>query len=77
MVKFCNQSDDYLELGVAGEWLCVLHHYCESPVVDVWVMKVYEVKDSWTKFASIPYPDHCLVSPFPPLGLADNNGDED
>ncbi|GJV34049.1 hypothetical protein Tco_1394449 [Tanacetum coccineum] len=127
MVKFCNRSDDYLELGVAGEWLCVVHHYCESPVVDVWVMKVYGVKDSWTKLASIPYPDHwwgviwdplciskdgklllqfglqlhiydskdssslvieikcydacivveSLVSPFPPLGLADNNGDED
>ncbi|GJZ61490.1 F-box associated domain containing protein [Tanacetum coccineum] len=122
-----DESDDYLELGVAGEWLCVVHHYCESPVVDVWVMKVYGVKDSWTKLASIPYPDHwwgviwdplciskdgklllqfglqlhiydskdssssvieikcydagivveSLVSPFPPLGLADNNGDED
>ncbi|GJZ61489.1 zinc finger, CCHC-type containing protein [Tanacetum coccineum] len=122
-----HKGDDYLELGVAGEWLCVLHHYCESPVVDVWVMKVCGVKDSWTKLASIPYPDHwwgliwdplciskdgklllqfglqlhiydskdssssvieikcydacivveSLVSPFPPLGLADNNGDED
>ncbi|GJU42081.1 F-box associated domain containing protein [Tanacetum coccineum] len=91
------------------------------------IVKVYGVKDSWTKLASIPYPhfrwaqtldpfciledgkmllqfgsqllvydskdgssstidkvciDACivvesLVSPFPPLGLADNNDDED
>ncbi|GJR03808.1 PHD finger protein ALFIN-LIKE 4-like protein [Tanacetum coccineum] len=121
------KGDGYLDLGVAGEWLCVLHDYCQSPVMDVWVMKVYGVKDSWTKLASIPYHDHSwgliwyplciskdaklllqfglqlliydskdssssvienkyydacivvesLVSPFPPLGLADNNGDED
>ncbi|GJZ22071.1 F-box associated domain containing protein [Tanacetum coccineum] len=97
----------------------------ESRVVDVWVMKVYGVKDSWTKLASIPSPDwvhisapffilayeklllrfrpqllvydskdgsssmiknecndacivvESLVSPFPPLGLADINDDED
>ncbi|GKD58438.1 F-box associated domain containing protein, partial [Tanacetum coccineum] len=122
-----HKGEDYLELGVVGEWLCVLNDYRESPVVDVWVMKVYGVKDSWTKLASIPYPDHwrgqiwaplciskdgklllqfglqlliydskdssssvienkyydacivvkSLVSPFPPLGLADNNDDED
>ncbi|GJW18501.1 F-box associated domain containing protein, partial [Tanacetum coccineum] len=120
---------NYFELGVSGEWLCVLHDCYESWVVDVWVMKVYGVKDFWTKLASIPYPrfrwpqpldplgpfcisedgkillqfgpqllvydskdgssstidkgciDACIVveslaSPFPPLGLADNNNDE-
>nr|GEY31915.1 hypothetical protein [Tanacetum cinerariifolium] len=125
-----HKGDDYLELGVVGDWLCVLNDYSESPVVDmvdVWVMKVYGVTDSWTKLASIPYPGHwrgqiwaplciskdgklllkfglqlliydtkyssssvientyydacivveCFVSPFPPLALADNNGDED
>ncbi|GJX22760.1 F-box associated domain containing protein [Tanacetum coccineum] len=51
-----HKGDDYLNLGVMGEWLCVLNDYCKSPVVDVWVMKVYGVKDSWTKLASILYP---------------------
>ncbi|GKC84135.1 F-box associated domain containing protein [Tanacetum coccineum] len=118
---------NYLELGVSGDWLCVLCDYVGNRVVDLWVMKVYGVKDSWTKLASIPYPDHLrgqtwaplciskdgklmlqfglqlliydskdssssmienknydacivvesLVSPFPPLGLADNNDDDD
>nr|GEX31255.1 hypothetical protein [Tanacetum cinerariifolium] len=120
-----HEGNDYLRLGVSGEWLCALYTYFESPVVNVWVMKVYGVKDSWTKLASIPYVwcghnlapfcisedgklllqfgpqlfvydskdssssvidnaciDACivvesLVSPFPPLGLADNNDDED
>nr|GEV42563.1 hypothetical protein [Tanacetum cinerariifolium] len=122
-----HEGDGYFELGVLGECLCVLHDYCETRVVDVWMMKVYGVKDSWTKLASIPYPhiwwgqisapyyisedaklllrfgpqlvvydskdgssltidkecsDACivvesLVSPFPPLGLADINDDED
>ncbi|GJU20138.1 F-box associated domain containing protein [Tanacetum coccineum] len=44
---------NYFELGVSGEWLCVLHDCYESWVVDVWVMKVYGVKDFWTKLASI------------------------
>ncbi|GJY21411.1 hypothetical protein Tco_0393977 [Tanacetum coccineum] len=87
-VGSCNGLiDDYLELGVAGEWLCVVHHYCESPVVDVWVMKVYGVKDSWTKLASIPYPDHWWGVIWDPLCIskdgkllplfADNYGDDE
>ncbi|PWA84329.1 F-box associated interaction domain-containing protein [Artemisia annua] len=50
------EGHEYSELGVAGEWLCVLGGYVEKCVVDIWVMKVYGVKDSWTKLASIPYP---------------------
>jgi F-box interacting protein len=46
-----------LTLGVLGEWLCVLCNYYESCVVDVWVMKVYGVKDSWTKLLSITHPN--------------------
>ncbi|PWA85330.1 F-box associated interaction domain-containing protein [Artemisia annua] len=122
-----------LTLGVFGEWLSVFCNYYEKRVVDVWVMKVYGVKDSWTKLLSIPhlsdrnsvplymkihaplctsndgklllhlgtklvvydcingscsvienthkFRDACivvesLISPFAPLGLGDNNGDE-
>ncbi|GJT69874.1 F-box associated domain containing protein [Tanacetum coccineum] len=46
-----------LTLGVFGEWLCVLCNYCEICVVDVWVMKVYGVKDSWTRLLSIAHPN--------------------
>ncbi|PWA88862.1 F-box associated interaction domain-containing protein [Artemisia annua] len=122
------EVDMMSHLGVLGESLCVLYNYIKSHVVDVWVMKVYGVKDSWTKLASIPdiwwdrdlildplciskdgkvllrlgpqllvYDsknssstiidnfNRChqacivvesLVSPFPPLGLADINDDE-
>ncbi|PWA88861.1 F-box associated interaction domain-containing protein [Artemisia annua] len=125
-----DEGDTDLALGVLGEWLCVLctyPHY-RNHVPDVWVMKVYGVKDSWTKLASIQDPAHywtsqrsvplcisndgkmlfqfsnrfviydskdnyvshiqdflfsqacivveSLVSPFPPLCLADNNDDE-
>ncbi|PWA99213.1 reverse transcriptase domain, Reverse transcriptase zinc-binding domain protein [Artemisia annua] len=42
-----------LSLGVLGEWLSVLCNYHESRA-DVWTMKTYGVKDSWTKLVSIP-----------------------
>ncbi|XP_076891860.1 F-box/kelch-repeat protein At3g23880-like [Bidens hawaiensis] len=44
----------YLTLGTLREQLCAL---CDYPGIraDVWVMKVYGVKDSWTKLVSIPY----------------------
>ncbi|PWA40446.1 F-box associated interaction domain-containing protein [Artemisia annua] len=61
------EGHEYSELGVAGEWLCVLGAYVEKCVVDIWVMKVYGVKDSWTKLASIPYPhtwDDQILAPF-------------
>ncbi|XP_076948047.1 F-box/kelch-repeat protein At3g23880-like [Bidens hawaiensis] len=43
-----------LILGILREQLSVL---CDYPGIraDVWVMKVYGVKDSWTKLVSIPY----------------------
>ncbi|XP_076891844.1 F-box/kelch-repeat protein At3g23880-like isoform X1 [Bidens hawaiensis] len=43
-----------LRLGSLKEWLCVLCSYCGIRA-DVWVMKDYGVKDSWTKLVSIPY----------------------
>nr|GEU87444.1 hypothetical protein [Tanacetum cinerariifolium] len=37
-------------LGALGHYLCITYDR-----VDLWVMKVYGVKDSWTKLASLPY----------------------
>ncbi|GKB61945.1 F-box associated domain containing protein [Tanacetum coccineum] len=45
-----------LTLGVLGEWLCVVCNCYKSRVGDVWVMKVYGAKESWTKLACIPHP---------------------
>ncbi|KAJ6688848.1 hypothetical protein OIU85_005293 [Salix viminalis] len=46
-------------LGVLQGWLCVM---CNYPGVraDVWVMKEFGVRDSWTKLFSIPYLDDPL-----------------
>ncbi|GKA84130.1 F-box associated domain containing protein [Tanacetum coccineum] len=54
--EYDGKGHNALTLGVLGELLCVLCNYRESRVVDVWVMKVYGVMDSWTKVACIPYP---------------------
>ncbi|XP_076882889.1 F-box/kelch-repeat protein At3g23880-like [Bidens hawaiensis] len=43
-----------LTLGALGESLCVLCNYRGSRA-ELWVMKVYGVRDSWTKLVSIPY----------------------
>ncbi|KAI3823091.1 hypothetical protein L1987_04517 [Smallanthus sonchifolius] len=47
-----------LTLGSLREWLCVLCNY-HGIRADLWVMKVYGVRDSWTKLVSIP----CLTDP--------------
>ncbi|PWA57536.1 F-box associated interaction domain-containing protein [Artemisia annua] len=59
-----DEGSKRLTLGVWGEWLCVLCNYCESRVVDVWVMKVYGEKDSWTKLLSISHPNDRFWDPF-------------
>ncbi|WOH13539.1 hypothetical protein DCAR_0833049 [Daucus carota subsp. sativus] len=43
-----------LTLGVLDKCLCVLCNY-QSIRADVWVMKDYGVKESWTKLVTIPY----------------------
>ncbi|CAI9290501.1 unnamed protein product [Lactuca saligna] len=45
-----------LNMGALRECLCVLYDHHGRNSADVWVMKVYGVKDSWTKLVSIPYP---------------------
>ncbi|GJY47009.1 F-box associated domain containing protein [Tanacetum coccineum] len=49
-----DKGDLNMSLGVLGECLCGLCYYYESHA-DLWVMKVYGVKDSWTKLASFSY----------------------
>ncbi|KAI3823016.1 hypothetical protein L1987_10619 [Smallanthus sonchifolius] len=48
------EGDKDLTLGALGECLCVLCNY-RGIRAELWVMKVYGVKDSWTKLVSIPY----------------------
>ncbi|KAD4384141.1 hypothetical protein E3N88_24309 [Mikania micrantha] len=49
-----DEGDKDLTLGAIGESLCVLCNY-RGIRADLWVMKVYGVKDSWTRLVSIPY----------------------
>lgn len=53
-------------LGVLGGCICVLCNY-QLTRADVWVLKDYGVKESWTKVFSIPYIDEPekYVSPRP------------
>ncbi|GKD09082.1 hypothetical protein Tco_1188767 [Tanacetum coccineum] len=56
-----DEGDKLIDLGVWGEWLCGLYMYFKNfddlsvMKVDVLAMKVYGVKDSWTKLVSIPH----------------------
>ncbi|XP_019155685.1 PREDICTED: F-box protein CPR30-like isoform X2 [Ipomoea nil] len=43
----------YVTVGVLGESLCVVCNYYDSSYVDIWVMKSYGVKESWTKLFTI------------------------
>ncbi|GJS92296.1 F-box associated domain containing protein [Tanacetum coccineum] len=58
-----DEGNKTLDLGVLGGWLCVVCNYDINHVADVWVMKDYAEKDSWTKLVSITYPDP-LIQPF-------------
>lgn len=46
-------------LGVLQGWLCVMCNY-QGVRADVWVLKEFGVRDSWTKLFSIPYLDDPL-----------------
>nr|GEW03911.1 hypothetical protein [Tanacetum cinerariifolium] len=67
-----HEGYDYLELGVSGEWLCVLCDYAGYCVVTVLVMKVYAVKDSWTHLAHIPYPPTWTVQVRAPFCISED-----
>ncbi|XP_049404313.1 F-box protein CPR1-like isoform X3 [Solanum stenotomum] len=52
-----------LKLGVLGSDLSVLCNNDERTHSDVWVMKEYRVKASWTKLYTIRYPENYELSP--------------
>ncbi|KAH7845776.1 hypothetical protein Vadar_005888 [Vaccinium darrowii] len=52
-----------LLLGVLNGCLCVLCNYLEV-CFDVWVMKEYGIRDSWTKLFVIPYMSHPPSCPY-------------
>lgn len=54
--------DFFLKLEVLGSDLSVFCNYMKSHA-DVWVMREYGVKESWTKTYTIKYPDY-MFSPF-------------
>ncbi|KAL7205269.1 hypothetical protein ACSBR2_018245 [Camellia fascicularis] len=48
----CGAVDFYFKFEVLNGCLCVLHYYLKKGV-DLWVMKEYGVKESWTKLIYI------------------------
>ncbi|KAI8556174.1 hypothetical protein RHMOL_Rhmol05G0231300 [Rhododendron molle] len=61
---------DYV-LGVLSGCLCVLSQYADC--ADVWVMKDYGIKESWTKLIVIPYLTPTDVAYSAPLCILKNN----
>ncbi|XP_060216537.1 F-box protein CPR1-like [Lycium barbarum] len=53
------EGDIILSLGVLGSDLLVFYNY-KGTYLDVWVMKEYGVKESWTKMFTIKYSDDGL-----------------
>ncbi|KAL0303033.1 UNVERIFIED_CONTAM: F-box protein CPR1 [Sesamum radiatum] len=50
-------------LGVLDGCLCVLCDYCGNSL-DVWLLKEYGTRESWSKVLTIPYPRHAWAGPF-------------
>lgn len=46
-------------LGIVGGRLCLVRCH-ESRQMDIWVMKEYEARESWTRFASVNYPNRIV-----------------
>ncbi|XP_027120693.1 F-box protein CPR1-like [Coffea arabica] len=68
------KSNSYCALGIAGGRLCLVRTY-ESRVMDISVMKEYGVKESWTKVASVNYPEHIVAKLYrQPFGWQNNGG---
>ncbi|XP_059670779.1 F-box protein CPR1-like [Cornus florida] len=70
-------SDKEFKMNVAvlGGWLCVLCHY--HSFCDLWVMKEYGVKESWTRLFSVSMPK-ISFSPFDivrPLAFSRSGGE--
>ena len=54
-----NDGPKMLHLDVfGGDRLTVLCNYMQTGVMDLWVMQVYGRSDSWTRLATIGYPEN-------------------
>ncbi|PWA95497.1 F-box associated interaction domain-containing protein [Artemisia annua] len=53
-----NDGRKMLHLDILGERLSMLCNYTQNYVMDLWVMQVYGSSDSWTRLASIAYPEN-------------------
>lgn len=63
-----------LSLGVLGGCLCVLSNF-HGYRTDVWMMKEYGVRESWTKLTSIPYLIEISKHEYPVLLYLSKNGE--
>lgn len=68
----CIYKDGELTLGVLGSDLSLLRTPYHSTHADVWVMKEYGVKKSWTKLYTIRCPEYYNL--YQPLFMY-NNGE--
>ncbi|XP_055810321.1 F-box/kelch-repeat protein At3g23880-like [Solanum dulcamara] len=59
----CSYKEGDLNVGVLGGDLSVLCNSYERTHSDVWVMKEYGVKESWTKLYTIRFPENYTLSP--------------
>ncbi|EEF31229.1 conserved hypothetical protein [Ricinus communis] len=48
-----------VDIGLFGTWLCIFATDDLDMCIDVWMMKEYGVKESWTKLCSIPHIETC------------------
>ncbi|CAL5380676.1 unnamed protein product [Camellia sinensis] len=69
----CGAVDFHLKFAVLDGCLCVLHHYHKKGI-DLWVMKEYGVKESWTKLIYIENSNviNCFAIYLEPLAYSKN-----
>ncbi|KAA8537324.1 hypothetical protein F0562_026989 [Nyssa sinensis] len=66
-------EDFEISVGVLGEWLCMNGFFRDH--FDVWIMKDYGVKESWTKLLSFGAPIIRNVSAVYPLAYSKSGGE--
>ncbi|WMV47873.1 hypothetical protein MTR67_041258 [Solanum verrucosum] len=70
----CFKQYVFLKLGVLGGDLSASYIYASSHA-DVWVMKEYGVKESWTKIFTTKSPGYPMTHPLHPTILTSNEGE--
>lgn len=70
----CFKGCGFLKLGVFESDLSVFCNYAWTHV-DVWVMKEYGVKESWTKMFTVKSPEDSMGRIFYPIILMSNEGE--